>query len=88
MTRNDIIVEHFNKFFINAGKYLAKNIPETNIDPISFINSKIIDLKNTSPGYDGICAKIVKSSYSLILELLLHVHVLNLSVTQGIFLMN
>ena len=101
VTRNDIIAEQFNKFFINVGKSLAKNIPETNIDPISFINSNItesmfldnideyelkqilIDLKNTSPGYDGICAKIVKSSYSLILEPLLHV--LNLSVTQGIF---
>ena len=43
----------------------------------------LIDLKNTSPGFDGIYTKIVKSSYSLKLEPLLHV--LNLSVTKGIF---
>lgn len=43
----------------------------------------IKSLKNTSPGFDGIHAKVVKNSYSLYLQPL--VHILNLSIHQGFF---
>jgi hypothetical protein len=46
--------------------------------------TKIINsLKNASAGCDGVHAKVVKESYSLFIEPL--VHVLNLSIRQGFF---
>ena len=49
----------------------------------SEIKAIITNLKDSSPGYDGISAKILKSSINYLLNPL--VHVINLSLTQGIF---
>ena len=43
----------------------------------------IILLKNSSPGWDGIHTKVVKNTYNVFSEQLLHI--LNLSITQGVF---
>ena len=40
-------------------------------------------MKESSAGWDGIHAKIVKSTYNLYLDTL--THVFNLSITKGIF---
>ena len=98
---NNDIAKHFNDFFVNIGPSLAKNIPKASREPASFIThsllqsmynsnvtedkiSKIIlSLKLCSPGWDGIQAKIVKSTFQLYLQPL--VHLLNLSLSQGVF---
>ena len=98
---NNDIAKHFNDFFVNIGPSLAKNIPKASREPTSFIThsllqsmyvsnvtedeiSKIIlSLKLCSPGWDGIQAKIVKSTFHLYLQPL--VHLLNLSLSQGVF---
>ena len=95
------IANCFNMYFTNIGNDLAKKIPLTEHDPVSFIKSPIpesiylsdvdvnevvktiVALKNASCGYDGIHAKILKKSYHLYIEPL--VHVLNLSIKQGFF---
>ena len=88
-------------FFINVGPNLAKNIPSDprspemymtrNLDsivllPVDAIEmiSIIKNLKNNSPGWDAVAAEIVKASYSSFLEPLMHI--LNISITNGIFL--
>ena len=98
---NNDIAKHFNDFFVNIGPSLAKNIPKASREPTSFIThsllqsiyvsnvtedkiSKIIlSLKLCSPGWDGIQAKKVKSTFHLYLQPL--VHLLNLSLSQGVF---
>ena len=45
---------------------------------------KIINaLKISSPGWDGIHSKVIKDTFSLYIEQL--VHILNLSILQGVF---
>ena len=43
----------------------------------------ILNLKNVSPGYDSVHAKVVKASYKSYIDPL--THILNLSITQGFF---
>ena len=43
----------------------------------------IYKLSNSSPGWDGLCAKVVKSTFLTYIKSL--VHVLNLSPRQGVF---
>ena len=52
----------------------------TNLHEITNI---IMNLKNSSPGWDNINAHVVKQTYSSYIELLLHI--LNLSLSQGYF---
>ena len=40
-------------------------------------------LKNSSPGSDGIHTKVVKNTYNVFSEML--IHILNVSITQGVF---
>lgn len=47
------------------------------------LESIIMGMKNSSPGYDDICPKIIKISYKYFLEEL--VHTVNLSLAQGVF---
>ena len=35
------IADSFNKFFVNIGPSLAGKIPETDVDPITYINNEI-----------------------------------------------
>ena len=90
----------FNKFFVNVGANLAKDLPDTGIDPISYLKKPslasfflsgttseevetiINNLKKSSPGWDGLSSKIIKQSYQYYMQPL--VHVLNLSLSQGI----
>ena len=96
-----VIAHKFNSFFVNIGNDLSKKCPNVNINPVSFLKTsppgsmyleksskseieKIIkSLKIASAGCDDIHAKILKSTYHLILDPL--VHVINLSLEQGIF---
>ena len=55
----------------------VSNVTEDEISKI------ILSLKLCSPGWDGIQAKIVKSTFHLYLQPL--VHLLNLSLSQGVF---
>ena len=95
------IVTAFNDYFVNVGPLLAQSIPSSNIPPTSFIHNTnpismytrpvtelelinvIRELKNNSPGPDGIPATIIKESTEIIVPIL--THVINLSLTQGIF---
>ena len=43
----------------------------------------ILSLKNSSPGWDGINANVVKQSYMLYIEPL--IHIFNMSFNQGVF---
>ena len=43
----------------------------------------ILNLKNSSPGHDGMSSKVIKQTYHIYLPVL--VHLLNLSITQGYF---
>ena len=70
--------DQFNNFFVNVGPNLANKIPNTSVDPLSYIRSVneesillnhvtsdevsdiIKGLRNSSPGWDEISAKIVK----------------------------
>ena len=66
--------------------YIKSSIPESiylsDVDSTEVV--KIIkSLKNASAGSDGVHAKIVKESYALYVEPL--VHILNLSIRQGFF---
>jgi len=66
--------------------YIKSSIPESvylsDVDSTEVV--KIIkSLKNASAGSDGVHAKIVKESYALYIEPL--VHILNLSIRQGFF---
>ena len=95
-----IIANRFNKFYVNIGPSLAKVIPNSEKDPDSYFDnpnmnsiyfsntdntevSNIIKmLKNSSPGWDNVSMHVIKKSHSHFLLPL--VHVLNLSLTQGI----
>ena len=43
----------------------------------------ILSLKNSSPGWDGINANVVKQSYMLYIEPL--IHIFSMSFNQGVF---
>ena len=95
------IVENFNKYFVNVGASLTKKIPHSNKNPTSYITNTIMEsiylynvtetevrniiynLKFTSPGWDNLNAKVVKHTFDLYLQPL--IHILNLSLKQGIF---
>ena len=101
VTDTKVISDSFNNFYVNVGPDLAKKIPQTGRDPLSYIKhnigesiflkdvthpevSKIIThLKNSSPGWDGIHSKVIKNTFNLFSDPLLHI--LNLSITQGVF---
>ena len=96
-----IIANRFNNFFVNIGKSLAQNIPKTRDDITHFMKAPCPDsvfireatenevisivnnLKNASPGWDEINGTIIKCSVSTFLKPL--VHILNLSLSQGVF---
>ena len=99
---NKLIAEGFNKYFVNIGPNIAKDIPSyDNVNPVDYIKNKlsksiflqptnseeisnlIKQLKNCSPGYDGITPKIVKLFSSKLSEPL--THIFNLSLSQGVF---
>jgi hypothetical protein len=95
------IAEHFTKYFTNIGKTLDKKIPPSSVDPVSFIphnnpNSvylmpciqdeilkAIANLKHCAIGWDGIPTSLIQNNsipFSICLT-----HIINLSLTQGIF---
>jgi hypothetical protein len=95
------ISHSFNQFFVNIGKDLAKQIPVSSKNPLDYIenysqNSMVVNpvdhtevrkiimsLKNCSTGWDNIQTKILKQTHVLYIEVI--THVLNLSLTQGLF---
>ena len=101
ITDKNIISEKFNNFFTGIGPTLANAIPNQNRDPESYLDTRMLtsmfltmvteeeivkiinDLKNGAPGYDEIPASILKLSLPIIIKPL--VHVLNLSLFEGIF---
>ena len=101
VTDRKYISNHFNEFFTNIGSNLVENIPNNNKDPVSYIHDNfhnsmflvptdvteieniITLLNNSTPGYDDISAKVIKSSSYTFIEPL--VHILNLSLSEGIF---
>ena len=101
ITDKNIVCDKFNSFFTGIGPTLANAIPNQNRVPESYLDAKILnsmfltmvtdeevvkivnDLKNGAPGYDDIPASILKLSLPIITVPL--VHVLNLSLFEGIF---
>ena len=93
--------QQFNKYFVNIGKNLAESINPSNASPSDYlkhsnpnsiflklvtqkeVNDIIKTIKLSSPGWDDISGKIVSQSYQTFLEPL--THILNLSLTTGIF---
>ena len=99
-TDKKVIADKFNSFFVNVGPDLAKNIPSLSQSPTSYMERNIYSmaiipateeeviriiksLKMSSPGWDSISASIIKLTYRLFIDPL--THVLNLSLTQGVF---
>ena len=100
-TDKKLIAEGFNSFFINIGPELAKKIPNEPASPSEFLENRnaesmfvqpvaeeevleiIKGLKISSAGWDAISATVIKSTYSSFLNPL--THVMNLSITKGIF---
>ena len=100
-TDKKLIAEGFNSFFTNIGPDLAKKIPNDPAFPSEFLKKRNIEsmfvqpvvekevqeiikaLKLSSSGWDSISANVVKSTYSSFLIPL--THVMNLSITKGIF---
>ena len=98
--KKDIAIS-FNNYFTNIGPNLSKNIPpsqnthmdnmperQTNsifIKPVieKEVENLIKSLKTTAAGWDSISSNIVKSMYNSFITPL--THVLNLSITQGVF---
>ena len=88
----NIVANKFNEYFVNTGSSLADKISLTNDNPINLylkdvtvneVSVIIASLKNSSPGYDDICAKVIKSSFEFFIEPL--TYIFNLSLTQGVF---
>ena len=96
------INEKFNDFFTGIGPSLAKKIPSQVISPLFYMGDRVHqriflepvhhseidaimkDMKNSAPGHDGITLHILKLAMSSIKIPL--IHILNLSVSEGIFL--
>lgn len=101
ITNKKDIAESFNNYFVQVGPNLAKDIPPNTISPTSFMNNRdynsiflqpvvhnevvniIKNLKKSSPGWDEIKGDIVSSVSDCIVSPL--VHVINLSISNGIF---
>ena len=101
ITNPSIIANSFNNYYVNVGPALAENISQTDISPTTYIfyNNEsslflnptneeevkriISQLKEASPGCDTIHSKIVKKTFEYFADPL--VHILNLSLSQGIF---
>ena len=100
-TNKKEISNGFNSFFTNVGPTLAAKIPSDGQDPIQFMKNKgnhdmavdfvtrsevikiVSTLKEGSNGWDDLSSRIIKSTYdSFIIPL---THVLNVSITKGIF---
>ena len=70
-------------FYIKHSKMIFFFLGEVSLDKIS----KVINcLKNTSPGWDDINSKVVKSTYNLYIAPL--TYFINLSLAQGVFQKN
>lgn len=94
------IATRFNEFYVNLGPSLAKKIPPTDIDTLSYIKNEVTksiflepevikilkDIKKSSAGWDGISPKIIKMTYRNFLVPLLYI--CNLSILQGVFLLS
>ena len=66
--------------------YIGESNPETiSIIPVTEdeVNKIIHGLKDSSPGWDGICTKVVKPTRQQILPIL--THLFNLSIARGVF---
>ena len=96
------IAESFNKFFVNIGPNLNREIQTSGVDPLHYMNKTtsynslflrdtdreevkriIKELKDGASGYDGISAKLIKNTYHIFINPL--IHIINLSLSQGIF---
>lgn len=66
-------------------KYITKNNNSIYLNPANTdeLRKIIINLKETSEGWDGINAKLIKQTYHLFIEPLCNV--INLSLSQGVF---
>ena len=100
ITDRNIIANTFNNFYVNIGPNLAKNICSF-VNPTSYMsvqnpNSMFMTpvlpkeveniiklLKKSSPGWDNITADIIKDTHDLFV--IAFTHILNLSITQGVF---
>jgi hypothetical protein len=96
----DIITKHFNEYFINVGPNLSKSIPNSNIDPISYItqtNRYSLFTKPTNETEIGNIIRALKNSApgpdgipsSILKENTAHfiqplTHILNFSLSQDI----
>ena len=96
-----IISVKFNDFFINIGPTLAKKIPSQIISPLQFMGERVFNslflepvypgeidmivknLKHSAPGHDEITTAILQLALPAIRTSL--VHVMNLSLAEGIF---
>lgn len=97
----NLIANGFNNFFINVGQNLSKSIPKTSICPITYLKGNFVNsiflreideneliniihkLNDCSAGYDGILTSIFRNSYHSCINPL--IHIINKSLTQGIF---
>lgn len=98
-TDKKVIADQFNKFYVNIGPTLAKNIPSSNIDPTSYIKTHFSHTMYLNPTDVLEVGDIVKSlkdvsaGYDGITAKVVKVsfssfiqpltHILNLSLTQG-----
>ena len=96
-----IISEKFNDFFTNIGPTLAKKIPSQIISPLQFMGQRVFNslfleplypgeidmivqnLKHSAPGHDEITTAVSQLALPSIRTPL--VHVMNLSLAEGIF---
>ena len=101
VTDKRAIANTFNNYVVNIGPTLANDIPQSPTEPTSFIKQRTIhtlflkpvikekvamlvkSIKSSSPGWDYISPYIVKSTLSTFIGPL--THVLNLSITKGVF---
>jgi hypothetical protein len=95
------IADFFNNYFSNIGTTLDKKIPVNNKDPTSYIPSNsnasiflrpctkeellkyITNLRNCAAGWDQVPSSLLQENQLVIAECL--VHIINLSLIQGIF---
>ena len=94
VTDNITIAKHLNKYFVNVASEHATKISKSKTDPTKTIKkipcvckeevSKIIMyLNNSIPGWDNFQSNVIKDTSDLLLLPL--THLLNLSITQGVF---
>ena len=66
--------------FIKNSPQNSLYLEDVSVNEVSVI---IASLKNSSPGYDDICAKVIKSSFKFFIEPL--TYIFNLSLTELVF---